>query len=337
MQRRGSIWISTGLLILALVLCVVGLTVGSIETSFQELNEAIINFDFQNTQHFAIWNLRMPRVFMTFLVGGALAMAGYLMQITINNPLAEPYILGTSSAASLGANLVFFGLIPISIAGIYMPAVVAFIFAMISTLLVIRVARRKGLVQGSKLLLGGIAMSSLLTSIVALLAYMSDSSAKLRTIVFWALGSFEQIGWMDLPVLFILVVLTILMFSLLYKHVNLLLLGRERASDLGLNVNRYYNLVLVGSVLIASVTVTLVGAVGFVGLIVPHFVRAIYGATNRWNLWNSMLIGGNFLMVCDIVGRLVYPPVGIPIGIVTSFFGVPFFVYLLLKSNYRFE
>ncbi len=307
------------------------------KSNWKDLFDTIFAYNSENLTHSVILNLRMPRVLLTFIIGGMLALSGYLMQLTINNPLAEPYILGTSSAASLGANLVFAGFFPLVLFGIYMPALLAFVFALIATLLVVNIARRNGFVSGSKMLLGGVAMSSLLTAITAFIAFQVQDATKLRTIVFWVMGSFEQAKWQHIPWTFALLIFMTVLFGLLSRHINTLLLGRDRAQDIGLNVKLFNRLTLFSSVLLASVAVTLVGAIGFVGLMIPHVIRAINGVTNKWNIIACVATGGLFIMACDVISKWVHPPVGLPIGIITSFFGVPFFVYLLLKNNYSFE
>lgn len=323
--------------ILFILLFVLGINTGSFNSNYSDVLDAIFSYNHESLVHFSIVNLRIPRVLLSFMIGGALAASGYLMQISINNPLAEPFILGTSSAASLGANLVFFGLVPMTFLGLYMPSYFAFGFSLGCTLLVIQVAKRNGFVESSKMLLAGIAMSSLLTSIVALLAFKSDSNEKLRSIIFWVMGSFNNAKWSQLPFIALLLFVTITLFTFLSKPINLLLLGTEKAADLGLNIKFYNKLIIVFAVLLASTCVTLSGAVGFVGLLIPHFIRAVFGVTYKYNILNSVLLGGLFLMFCDLISKWLYPPVGIPIGIITSFFGVPFFVYLLLNKNYTFE
>lgn len=337
-----SLSIKTYIILATALICfcalfITSISIGSFDTSVSNVWNSIFNYEKSNLTHFSIVHLRMPRILLAFMVGACLASSGYLMQVTINNPLAEPYILGTSSAASLGANLVFFGLIPISILGIYMPPVVAFGMAIVCTFIVITIAKTNSSISGAKILLAGIAMSSLLVSIVSILAFMADSNEKLRTIIFWVMGSFEHAKWNQILLLFV-ILLVVSILSIPYsKHINLLMLGQEKAEDLGLNSKLYYRITLVIAVFLASISVTFAGAIGFVGLIIPHFIRSFFGTTNKYNIIFSVLIGGLFMMMCEFISKVIYPPMGIPIGIITSLFGVPFFVYLLLKRNYTFD
>jgi iron complex transport system permease protein len=325
------------LILLTAGLLMAGLFIGSFETNFKTVFEAITSFDTADTTHFVIIHLRLPRLFLAFLVGGALAFSGYLMQALVNNPLADPYILGTATGAAFGANIVFSGLIPITVAGIYLPPVFAFAGALLVTFVAVSIAYKKGRIIPSQLLLGGIALSSLLTAFTSLLTFLSDSEDKLRTIIFWGLGSFERAQWTDIPLLVSLVMICTVLFSFMHKQLNLLLLGENRAYHLGLNISRLKWIILIITSLLTGAAVATSGVIGFVGLFIPHVVRGLFGASGRFNTLFSTWIGGIFMLACDLIARIVYPPAGLPIGIITSFLGVPFFLYLLLKKDYRFE
>jgi iron complex transport system permease protein len=325
------------LALLTVILLLTGLFIGSFETSLAIIQQTIFHFNPDDATQYAIMYLRLPRLIMALLVGGALALSGYIIQALVNNPLADPYILGTASGAALGANVVFFGIIPVSIAGIYLPPVFAFAGAFVVTFTAIAIAYKKGRIIPSQLLLGGIALSSLLTAITSLLTFLSDSEGKLKTIIFWTLGSFERSQWTDVPLLGVVTFLFALLFTLLHKQIAILLLGESRAYHLGLNISRLRWLILTAMALTTGVAVATVGTIGFVGLVIPHIVRGIFGASHKYNVLFSTWIGGVFMLACDLMARAAYPPAGLPIGIITSFLGVPFFLYLLLKKDYRFE
>jgi iron complex transport system permease protein len=325
------------LALLTLVLLLTGLFIGSFQTSMETIRQTVFNFNPDDSVQYAIMYLRLPRIVMAFLVGGALALSGYIIQALVNNPLADPYILGTASGAALGANIVFFGILPISIAGIYLPPVFAFLGAFGVTFTAIAIAYKKGRIIPSQLLLGGIALSSLLIAITSLLTFLSDSEGKLKTIIFWTLGSFERSQWSDVPLLCIVTLFFALLFTMLHKQIAILLLGEGRAYHLGLDISRLRWLILTAMALTTGIAVATVGTIGFVGLVIPHIVRGTFGASQRYNALFSTWIGGVFMLACDLLSRIVYPPAGLPIGIITSFLGVPFFLYLLLKKDYRFE
>jgi iron complex transport system permease protein len=325
------------LIVLTAALLLAGLFIGSFETDLAVIREAILHFNPNEATQYAIIYLRLPRLIMALLVGGALALSGYIIQALVNNPLADPYILGTASGAALGANIVFFGIVPISVMGVYLPPIFAFAGAFGVTFTAIAIAYKKGHIVPSQLLLGGIALSSLLTAITSLLTFLSDSEGKLKTIIFWTLGSFERSQWADVPLLGVVTTSFALLFTLLHKQITILLLGENRAYYLGLNISRLRWLILTAMALTTGVAVATVGTIGFVGLVIPHIVRGIFGASHRYNILFSTWIGGIFMLACDMISRIIYPPAGLPIGIITSFMGVPFFLYLLLKKDYRFE
>ena len=322
-------------LIVLLTVITISIQLGSFETSITEVLDALFHFDESNATHLAIVKLRFPRILMGFLVGGMLALAGYLMQLMVNNALADPFILGTSSAASVGANLAMIGVL--SIFGVYSSVLMAFLMALGVTFLVDVISQNKGIIQPSKLLLGGIAISSLMTTIISLMSYLSNSSNTLKTIVFWVMGSLESSNWESVSISFVVLLLSTLFFSFKNNQLNILLLGFTKAKTLGLNEKALRREVLIGASLLAAVGVAFTGPIGFVGLMVPHVVRAIFGITFKFNILNTVLIGGLFVIIADLISKLIYPPMGLPIGLITSLFGVPFFVYLLTKKGYTFK
>jgi len=314
----------------------IGLASGSYDVNHDDIAEAIMHFDSSNTFHFIVINLRMPRVLLAFLVGAALSVSGYLMQSMVNNPLADPYILGTASGASLGASLVYL-IIPSTITSVAIPSFGAFAGAMLITLLAVFISIDKGHLAPSKLLLTGLGLSSLSVAIISFLIFFSNDDSKLKTIIFWSMGSFESARWNYIPLLGITLIIVILLFSFLTKNINLLLLGESRSYNLGLNVSKLRWIILIGSAFTTGCAVATSGPIGFVGLMVPHFVRGMFGVAGKTNILVTALLGGTFLLACDIASRKIYPPTGIPIGIITSFMGIPFFVYLLSKNSYRFN
>ncbi len=325
------------LLILTIALLVLSLRIGTYVITFNNLKESLLSFDVNNDIHYVLLNLRLPRIILAFLVGAALAFSGYLIQVMVNNPLADPYLMGTASGASLGANLVYIGLVPFTIFGFQMTPVFAFVGAAGVSLLVITLAHEKGHINPAKLLLGGVALSSFLVAVISLLIFFSDTESKLKAVIFWSMGSFERASWDFIPLLGITLVISIIIFLFFQKHINILLLGESRSYTLGLNVSQLRWFILIFISLNTGVAVATSGPIGFVGLFIPHFVRALFGITGRFNILYSAWIGGLFILGCDYAARLAYPPAGLPIGIITSFLGIPFFVYLLHKRNYSFS
>jgi iron complex transport system permease protein len=325
------------LLLLTITLFVCSLMIGTYVISLHDIKESILRFDKANDVHYVLMHLRLPRVILAFLVGAALAFSGYLIQIMVNNPLAEPYLMGTASGASLGANLVYTGIVPFTFAGFQMTPVFAFAGAAGVSLLVISLSYEKGHINPAKLLLGGVALSSFLVAVISLLIFFSDTESKLKAVIVWSMGSFERAGWDFIPLLTITLIASNCIFVFFQKHLNILLLGESRSYTLGVKVSQLRWFILIFISLNTGFAVATSGPIGFVGLFIPHFVRALFGITGRFNLLYSSWIGGLFILGCDYASRIAYPPAGLPIGIITSFLGIPFFVYLLHKRNYSFS
>lgn len=327
----------SGLIVLLGVGSFLALRVGSIDTSYHTVSEAFLRYDPTNAAHYSIVHLRLPRLLLAFLTGASLAFAGYLMQALVNNALADPYLLGTASGASLGASLSFFLFADLTFMGLYMPPFFALIGSFGVTLVVVVLGSRQGQLIPSQMLLVGIALSSLLVALVSLIMFLSDSEGQLKSVVFWSMGGFEKADWSNIGYLAAALGVALALFFFLQRHLNVLLLGAERAETLGVDVRCIRWVMLVTISLVTGFAVAFSGPVGFVGLMVPHLTRALLGTANRFNLIACALGGGFFLVVCDVIARFLYPPAGLPVGIVTSFFGVPFFVYLLRRKNYRFS
>ncbi|UOR06025.1 iron ABC transporter permease [Hymenobacter aerilatus] len=332
MSRHPTPWLLGSLLVL-LVLVAAGLRIGSYDTSYALIGRALLHYDPTDPAQLVLVQLRLPRILLALLAGGSLAFSGYLMQAMVNNPLADPYLLGTASGASLGAILCF-ALVPtLTVAGIYLPPLAALSGALAATLVVVLLGTRRGQLLPAQLLLAGVAVGSLTTAIGGVLTFMASSQEKLRTVVFWAMGSFERAGWELLPYPAVALAAALLLFTFRRHELNILLLGEERADALGVSVARTRWLLLLISSVLTGCVVALCGPVGFVGLMIPHITRWVLGVTGPLNLLFCAILGADFLLACDLLARLLYPPAGLPVGLVTALFGVPFFVYLLRKKG----
>jgi iron complex transport system permease protein len=332
MSRSALPWILACLLLLLLLL-VLGLRVGSYETDSALLGRTLLHYNPQDPAQLVLVELRLPRLLLALLAGAALAVSGYLMQLMVNNPLADPYLLGTASGGALGASITFAFLPTLMVGGLYLPPLAALAGSLGVTLLVVVIGSRRGRIIPAQLLLAGVALSSLTTALGGLLTFLAATEEKLRTITFWALGGFERASWAVLPYPAAALVLGLVGLWLLQKDLNLLLLGEERASALGLPVARTRWLLLLIASGLTGCAVALCGPIGFVGLVVPHVTRWLLGTVRRGNLVFCALLGGTFMVFCDLLARTLYPPAGLPVGLVTALFGVPFFVYLLRKQG----
>ncbi|ALD20403.1 FecCD family ABC transporter permease [Hymenobacter sp. DG25A] len=332
MNQRAAIWLVLGLVLLV-VLLALGLRVGSYSVDYALVRRALLHYNPADPAQLVLVELRLPRLLLAVLAGAGLAVSGYLMQAMVNNALADPYLLGTASGGALGAILCFSFLPSVFLGGFYLPPLAALAGALGTTLVVVVLGMQQGQLRPAQLLLGGVAIGSLTTAIGGLLTFLSDSQEKLRSVAFWAMGSFERAGWELLPYPAVALAMVLGLFLFLQKDLSILLLGEERAQALGMNVGRTRWILVIAASGLTGCVVALCGPIGFVGLMIPHITRWLLGVTGRANLWVCAVLGGNFLLACDLLARVLYPPAGLPVGIVTALFGVPFFVYLLRKKE----
>lgn len=276
-------------------------------------------------------DLRLPRVLLAALVGASLALAGVLYQALFKNPLADPYILGVSSGAGLGATLALtvFGTSYLArAAGV---PVGAFLGAVLTMLLVVRLASRRGKLDPTSLLLAGIAISYTLSAVTSfVLVYDRES---MTSVVFWMMGGLGNRSWEHVLMLTAMLALGSIVPALYHRELDLMLLGDERAGQLGVSVERFKLLALGSASLVVAGAVSVSGLIGFVGLMTPHMVRLVIGPRHRLLLPASALAGAIVLVLADLLARVVLAPVEIPVGIVTALAGGPFFIWLLVRKE----
>ena len=275
--------------------------------------------------------LRMPRIILSIMVGGALAIAGAVFQGLFRNPMADPYVLGTSSGAALGATLAYAARLDYSLFGLNAVSLAAFVGAFLTTLLVYNLARTGRRVPPTVLLLGGMAVSLLLASVISLI--MIFQRQEMYRIVLWLMGGFSTCRWIHVGAVFPYVVLGLGLTSVFARDLNALLLGEEKAQQLGVDSQRLQLVLALAASMLVTAAVSISGIIGFVGLVVPHAVRLMCGPDHRGLIPLSALCGGIFLLVADTAARTVLAPVELPVGIVTSLLGVPLFVYLLKRAT----
>ena len=328
-----------GLLVAAVVVAVLATTVGSVQIPFlttcrillSQLPLVDIAPTWLSTTETIILEIRLPRVILAGLVGAALAMAGATYQGLFRNPLADPYLIGVAQGAALGAVIGFllpfdwqgmgFGIIP----------VLAFTGAILSVAVVYILARVGKTVPVTTLILAGVALGALWGSIVSYL--IINSGEKIHGIVFWLMGSFSLSEWSEVMVVLPYVVVGVAVILLYSRSLNVMQLDEEQAQQLGINVEKVKLILLVAATLITAAAVCFVGTIGFVGIIIPHAVRLLWGPDHRFLLPLSILTGAIFLVIADLVARTVLAPTEIPVGIITAICGVPFFLYLLRRKK----
>jgi iron complex transport system permease protein len=296
-----------------------------VKTSFADLWNFLVHSDQTHAQIFL--HLRLSRAILAFLVGASLSLSGAILQGYFQNPMAGPFVVGVSSGASFGAVLALIMGVNLSFWGFSIQNVFAFCsgFAIVS--LVYILSQKKGVFKMETLLLTGIAAGALASSLTSFLIFFKSES--FEQAVFWLLGSFHLADWGHIRVIFPIFILCLLLSQWLAKDMNLLVMGDEIAKSLGCSVNRTRKIFLILSTLLASSSVSVSGIIGFVGLIIPHWVRILIGPDHKHLFFSSSIMGGVFLMFCDFLARTIFSGSELPIGIITAAVGAPFFIYLL--------
>ncbi|KJB87546.1 iron ABC transporter [Paenibacillus sp. E194] len=325
-----------------LLLSVVGcLAVGSVKMPMGEIAQILLHHIPGLDQFIAVtWDdasaqimmkVRFPRVLLAMLVGAALGVAGTAFQGVLRNPLADPYTLGVSSGASVGAAfLIFFGL-QYSLFGEWTIPIVAFATGVATLMFVIRLASEQGKIPIETLILSGVVMQAFLGSVVSFLVAMTNQT--INEILFWVMGSLAMRGWSYTVVLAPYLAIGIVILIAYARPLNLLALGERQASHLGLHVERTKWVVLLTATMITAAAVSVSGVIGFVGLVVPHLLRLIVGPDYRYLIPLSAIGGAIYVMWADTIARTAFAPTEIPLGVVTAFLGAPFFAYLLMRNK----
>ena len=274
------------------------------------------------------WEIRMPRVLLAFLVGAALAVAGVILQDLFLNPLTDPYVTGVSSGAALGATIA----ITLGLAAAVWLTGFALIGGFLTLGFVWSAARRRGRLDIYVLLLAGVTVSYLCTSVISIL--MIRAGDDLSAIVYWLMGSFSGRGWPEVKVALFAVPFLVVPFFFI-KEMNILLQGEKRALELGVEVERTKAILMVTAATLTAIAVSVSGVIGFIGLVIPHLVRLLVGPNHRKLVPFSMLLGAALLGIADLLSRTMLQPSEVPVGVVTTLFGAPVFIYLLRRGKSR--
>ena len=337
LRQRWHVYVIIGVLVLLVL--VLATSIGSVRiplgTTFSILADKLPLVDITPTWstniETIIFDIRLPRVLMAGLVGAALAIAGATYQGLFRNPLADPYLIGVAQGASLGAVIGF--LLPVSwnLAGFGLVPLLAFFGALLATTTVYLLARVGKALPVTTLILAGVALRALLRSIVSYLVISRGEA--LRGIIFWLMGSFSLSDWSEVGVVLPYVAVGTIVIILFSRMLNVMQLDEEQAQQLGVNVERLKIILLAAATLITAASVAFVGTIGFVGIIIPHAVRLVWGSDHRSLLPLSVLIGAIFMILTDLIARTVLSPTEIPIGVITAICGAPFFLYLLRRRK----
>ncbi|MEK6551671.1 MAG: iron ABC transporter permease [Pseudomonadota bacterium] len=321
-MTRGPVWLA-GLLLLAPLCLLAALLAGTVETGPADLLAALRGDN--STTALVIRELRLPRALTAFAVGGLLALAGSLLQVLLRNPLADPYILGVSGGASVSAlTAMLLGL------GTALIMVSAFGGALITIVLVFVLARMRAPAGSERLLLTGVILASGFGAVVSLLLTLAPASA-LPGMIFWLLG---DLAYARQPLAGLIVLALGLIVAMSdARSLNVLARGERVAATLGENPDRLRWKIYLLTALLTAVAVTLAGAVGFVGLLVPHLLRLLGFTDHRLLLPAAVLLGGSLLTLADTLARWILSPMSLPVGVVTALIGVPVFLFLLSRGD----
>ncbi len=319
-RYKPNVWVLAGLTLLLLVAIGVSCLFGAVDFSWREILHSQI-----------FWQLRLPRVLMSALVGAVLSVCGAAYQSIFRNPLTDPYVLGVSSGASLGASVAILLGLEAWLWGVGGMALVA---ALLTVLLIYRIASLGNRMHTTTLLLTGVCLTLLISALISFLMVLNQE--KMDSIIFWTMGSFGSSSWADVAVMAPVALVGIGVVLWYSRDLNLLLAGSEAAQSMGIDVERVKRILLLFTTLMVAFAVSSCGVIGFVGLIVPHAVRLVAGPDNRRVVPYSLLCGAIFVLVCDTLARTLLRPSELPVGSLTSLVGAPLFIYLLYKNKRRF-
>jgi iron complex transport system permease protein len=314
-------------ILLSLGICIGALFLGSIDT------HSLLNSEIG---HSILWNIRLPRVLLAFVIGASLSLAGVIIQSNVRNPLADPGLIGVSAGAALGAALVIVASDFIDMQVHYYIPVAAFIGGILATIAVLKLGRNDMPGGMALLILAGIAINVVAASLIGLLTYLATDSA-LRHITFWSLGSLASANYFWVILCSIALLSVCIWLPRQHRKLDAIFLGQAEANTMGVDVKRLQIQSIVFVALLAALAVSACGIIGFIGLVTPHIGRMLIGASHRYLLPLSFFLGGSLLVVADGVARTIIAPAELPIGIVTALLGAPVFIWLLIREGRRLQ
>jgi len=340
--NRNVRWIIAGLF-LAFILFITAISVGAVAIPPVEVIQSLGGITTSEKWDRIIWNVRLPQAVAAVIAGVGLSIAGIAMQSILRNPLASPFTLGISSAGAFGAavSIIFLGTgnmqstvaNPVFISNPYLTTIVAFIFCMIATGVILLMSHIKG-ASPEVMILTGVALSSLFSAGVMFLQYFSND-AQLAAVVFWTFGDVGRATWDMLPLMSVVVGAGTIYFIANRWNYNAIDAGDETAQGLGVNVMHVRLIGMTVAALISAVIVALLGVIGFVGLVCPHMVLRIIGDDQRYLIPGSAVMGAVLLLASDTVARVIVAPYVLPVAVLTAFMGAPVFIFLLFRGYKR--
>ena len=310
---------------------VINLFVGSSGLTIKETLMALFRLG-SNTENLIVWDIRLPVIISAVVVGASLGMAGCEMQTILRNPMASAYTLGLSSAASFGAALaIILKIGVITTVGNYIVVANSLLFTLLAAFIIIAFAKRFNSDRGV-IILFGIALNFLFGSLTTIMQYMADEN-DLQALVFWSFGSLTKVTWEKLAIVAAVTLLCFFFFAKKAWTLTAMTLSDVNANSLGINVARTRRNIILAVALLAATCVSFAGPIGFIGLVAPHIARMLCGEDQRFFLPTSALIGAFFLSVASILSKAIMPGTILPIGLVTSIIGIPFFISLIVRRK----
>lgn len=336
MKKRQYPWIwplAMGIVLLICMLLAAGIGVipVPVKVVMQSIGQKMgLLKDIQIADYYnvTLWQLRIPRIVMSVLAGAALAICGGVFQSIFRNPVCDPYILGISSGASLGAAIAFILGWDAVLFGITLPALIT---ALLTLFLILGIARLKGKHNTNTLLLIGIALNFFISAMITLMIVMNQK--EMHKIYFWTMGSLTHVSWFEIAWLVPIMIICISILFYYSKYLNIMQVGSETAQTLGIDTRKTTYIVLITSSVLISVVVAFCGSIGFIGLIMPHVARLLVGSNNRRLFTYSLFFGAFFLLIADTLARTIAAPAELPVGSITALAGAPYFIYLVLRKR----
>ena len=334
---RKATYIIAGV-VLVIVIAVISIATGTVVIPVTDVVRTLSGYTVTPTFDSIIWNIRLPQILTAIVTGAGLAVTGVVMQSILRNPLGSPFTLGISNASAFGAafSIMLLGTGNTSSSGIiidnpYITTIAAFSSAMLVTFVILMFAKLRGNTSETMILVG-VAMGSLFSAGTMFLQYFADET-QLSSIVFWTFGDTARASWSELALITVVVVLSIIYFTVNRWKYNAIDAGDDTAKSLGVDVDKVRMRGMMCASLVTATTVAFLGVIGFVGLICPHMARRLIGDDHRFLLTGSIVAGSLLLLSADTVARVIIQPYQLPVAVLTSFLGAPAFIYLILKGR----
>jgi iron complex transport system permease protein len=314
--------------VLLLIVALVSLSVGTVAIPFREVIKFLTGGVINEENRTILLSIRLPRILLAIVVGGGLSVAGVVFQALLRNPLAEPFILGVSSGGTLGAVIAITFGIGLSVVSV---PVFAFVGSLIVMLIVYNIAQRYGRLNPTTLLLVGIMTGAFFNAIILLTVALRHQEA--RGALLWLMGNLASADFNSLLVVAPFVLFAVVVIFIFSRSYNLIAIGEETAANLGLEVEKFKRLSYLLASMITGLVVSVSGVIGFIGLLIPHICRMMFGSDNRLVIPVSFFMGAIFLVIVDMVARTIISPAEIPVGAVTAAVGAPLFIWLLSRDG----